>query len=161
MKYEKDTNEKTPPVTPAPCQSMGNVEHYLAGIEEKVAALISICQQRQNMLQSQQERSPPMHLDSCTAPEQNPSESVMTEGSSDIMAKEHRLRVQIGTTEDGLPITKQVSAKSELELADKAVEAIIQSGRIYDFLPGENMLPPETIKVTQEVRKTSFRERNI
>ena len=74
------------------------------------------------------------------------------------MAKEHRLRVQIGTTEDGLPITKQVSAKSELELADKAVEAIIQSGRIYDFLPRENVLPPEMTKVTPEVKKTSFRE---
>ena len=74
------------------------------------------------------------------------------------MAKEHRLRVQIGTTEDGLPITKQVSAKSELELADKAVEAIIQSGRIFDFLPRENVLPPEMTKVAPEVKKTSFRE---
>ena len=61
MKYEKDTNEKTPPVTLAPCQSMRNVERYLEGIEEKVA-LISICQQRKKMLRENRE-TPAAHLD--------------------------------------------------------------------------------------------------
>ena len=158
MTYEKKPNENAPPGAEAPCRSLASMESLLAEIEGRTNAIFTICQTHQNMLQSLLERSPPAHLDSCTAPEQNPSESVMTEGSSDIMAKEHRLRVQIGTTEDGLPITKQVSAKSELELADKAVEAIIQSGRIYDFLPRENVLPPEVTKVTPEVKKTSFRE---
>jgi len=158
MTYEKTPNEKMPPGADAPCRSLENVENLLAEIKGKANDIFTICQTHQNMLQSLLERSPPAHLDSCTAPEQNPPAFVMTEGSSDIMAKEHRLRVQIGATEDGLPITKQVSAKSELELADKAVEAIIQSGRIYDFLPRENVLPPEVTKITPEVKKTSFRE---
>ena len=142
MTYEKKSNGNAPPGAEASCRSLANIESLLAEIEGKADDIFTICQTHQNMLQSLLERSPPAHLDSCTAPEQYPPAFVMTEGSSDIMAKEHRLRVQIGTTEDGLPITKQVSAKSELELADKAVEAIIQSGRIYDFLPRENMIPP-------------------
>ena len=158
MTYKKDMNEMMPPALPAPCSSLPTVERHLIGIEEKIKTLVTICQTHQNMLQSLLERSPPAHLDSCTTPEQNPPVFVMTEGSSDIMAKEHRLRVQIGTTEEGMPITKQISAKSELELADKAVEAMVQSGRIYDFLPRENMIPADASKVTTEVRKTSFRE---
>ena len=158
MTYEKKSNGNAPPGAEAPCRSLASMESLLAEIKGKTNDIFTICQTHQNMLQSLLERSPPAHLDSCTTPEQNPPAFVMTEGSSDIMAKEHRLRVQIGTTEDGLPITKQVSAKSELELADKAVEAIIQSGRIYDFLPRENVLPPEVTKVTPEVKKTSFRE---
>lgn len=47
----------------------------------------------------------------------------------------HRLRVQTGTDEHGRPIVRQLRADSELELAEAVARVLIQSGRIYDFLP--------------------------
>lgn len=51
------------------------------------------------------------------------------------MAKQHRLRVIVGYTEDNEPIIKQIAAPSETTLADMAIKAVIKSGRIAEFLP--------------------------
>ena len=48
----------------------------------------------------------------------------------------HRLRACIGYNDDGSPITTQVRAVSELELADKVVRAILRSERKEEFLRG-------------------------
>jgi len=50
-----------------------------------------------------------------------------------IMAK-HRIRVCVGYKEDGSPIIRQLCANSELEMADKAVKAILQSERRSEFV---------------------------
>jgi len=57
------------------------------------------------------------------------------------MAK-HRIRVCVGYTKDGSPITKQVSANSELELTDKIVRMVLQSDRRCEFMDIQEA-PPE------------------
>lgn len=49
--------------------------------------------------------------------------------------KEIRLRVIIGKDENGAPILRRVGAYSETELADKVIKAVVESGRIAEFLP--------------------------
>lgn len=46
----------------------------------------------------------------------------------------HRLRVCIGSNDDGSPIIKQICATSELELAEMAVKALLKSGRRSEFV---------------------------
>ncbi|MBR6459472.1 MAG: site-specific integrase [Actinomycetaceae bacterium] len=52
------------------------------------------------------------------------------------MAKQHRLRVVVGYDDNQQPIIKQLASTRELTLADAAVKAMIQSGRIAEFMPG-------------------------
>lgn len=46
----------------------------------------------------------------------------------------HRMRVCVGYREDGSPITTQIRATTETELADKVVHVMLQSERLYEFL---------------------------
>ena len=68
-------------------------------------------------------------LENCTAAVQKP---LLTEGECD-MAK-HRMRTCIGYNADGTPMIKQISGDSELELADKIVNAILSSSRRQEFI---------------------------
>lgn len=51
-----------------------------------------------------------------------------------------RLRVVIGKNEDGTPIVRRVGAYDELSLADKVIKAVVDSGRIAEFLPASVMV---------------------
>lgn len=53
----------------------------------------------------------------------------------DAPMKEIRLRVIVGKNEDGSPIIRRVGAYDELALADKVIKAVVESGRIAEFLP--------------------------
>ena len=56
----------------------------------------------------------------------------------------HRLRVCIGYKEDGSPITRQICATSEFELADLAAKALLKSARRNEFvadLPVQEAIP--------------------
>lgn len=68
-------------------------------------------------------------LENCTGAVQKP---LLTEGECD-MAK-HRMRTCIGYNADGTPMIKQISGDSELELADKIVNAILASSRRQEFI---------------------------
>ena len=59
-------------------------------------------------------------LENCTNAVQMP---LLTEGERD-MAK-HRMRTCIGYNDDGTSVIKQISASSELELADKIVRTYL------------------------------------
>ena len=49
--------------------------------------------------------------------------------------KEIRLRVKVGTDDEGKPVIRRVGAYDEISLADKVAQALVESGRIYEFLP--------------------------
>lgn len=44
-------------------------------------------------------------------------------------------RIIIGYEEDGTPITRMLKAKNQQEMNDKIIQAVIESGRIYEYLP--------------------------
>jgi len=79
--------------------------------------------------------SPTMYLDNCTDVAQIPSPL-----RGDLQMAKHRLRICIGYNDDHSPIIKQISANSELELADKAAHTILDSERRKEFIsePTEN-----------------------
>ena len=56
--------------------------------------------------------------------------------------KRIRIRVITGYTEDGSAIVKRLSAYDELTLADSVVRAVVESGRIAEFLNDEEILSP-------------------
>ena len=71
------------------------------------------------------------------------------------IVKRIRIRVITGYTEDGSAIVSRLSAYDELTLADKVIRAVVESGRITEFLDGEEITitaekalekPPEAIK---------------
>lgn len=68
--------------------------------------------------------------------------SHMPEGEEAGMAK-YRIRVQIGTNDDGTPIFKQVQAENQNTLNDRIVIAYIESGRIWEFLQKPEIEPPK------------------
>ena len=87
----------------------------------------------------------PPNLDNVHINGQNPCSQEVT------MSKEHRLRVKVGNNDDGTAIIRQVRGKSELELADNVIRAVIQSGRIWEMLPRPMEQAPEIVK-------TNFKE---
>lgn len=78
-----------------------------------------------------------MYLDNRTS-----SATGMSEGETD-MAK-HRQRVMISTNDDGTPVYQWIQGDSLNELNDRIVQAYIQSGRIWEFIPHPQVL--ETTK---------------
>lgn len=67
-------------------------------------------------------------LDSCT-------HSIhLSESRKEEQMAQKRMRVQVGTDVLGNPVIKQVSAMNELDLSDKVIRAVVESGRIYEFI---------------------------
>ena len=97
-------------------------------------------------------------LENCKEDEQNVPSVVESEGrEEDNMTKEHRLRIRIGYTEDGQPVTRQLWAKSELELGEKVLQAFVQSGRIREFFP-QLAAPQQSEQKTAKTKLTNFKE---
>lgn len=72
------------------------------------------------------------------------------------MAKQHRLRVCVGMNDDGTPIVKQISASSEMALADKAVMAILASERRYEFFEALGITSGDLAKNEQSKEIPTF-----
>ena len=137
---------------------------YLQEITGQLKALTEICKSQRDMLKYLIEFKTDPHLDNCTDSDPNNPPAMMTEGSTDIMAKEHRIRVCVGYDDNGNAVTKRLSANDELSLADKVIEAVVRSGRIKDFLNTEIEFGPNELKLLEEAKqaqatkKTPFRE---
>ena len=111
--------------------------------EEKILSVLSGIEKRLSNLENappdvvQYPGASPPHLENCTSGSvlctQFGSEKSLPDERSDSM--QHRLRVQTGTDQHGKPIVRQLRADSELDLAEAVARALVQSGRIYDFLP--------------------------
>ena len=96
-------------------------------------------------------------LENCKEGEQNVPVIVESEGrDEDNMAKEHRLRIRIGYTEDGEPVIRQLSARSELELGEKVLRAFVQSGRIREFFP-QLSAPQQPEAKPTKAKRTNFK----
>ena len=50
------------------------------------------------------------------------------------MATRQRLRVCVGYNDDGSPVIKHVTAKTEMELADRVAKALLDSERRGEFV---------------------------
>lgn len=68
-------------------------------------------------------------LDNCTSYVQTP---LQTEG--ELAMANNRMRVCVGYNDDGTPIVKRIAGETELQLADNAVKAILQSERRAEFV---------------------------
>ena len=79
------------------------------------------------------------YLDNCTGSGQVPCSM----SGDSVMSKEHRLRVQLGVNDDGMPIVRQIRGKSELELSENIIKAVIASGRIWDYIPRPTQVEPK------------------
>ncbi len=73
------------------------------------------------------------------------------------MAREHRLRICVGFDGDGGQIIRQISAKSEVELGDAVVRALMKSGRLVEFIP-EIYQQFEASKREPAPKKTNFKK---
>lgn len=71
----------------------------------------------------------PVNLEKCTNHAQM---LLLPEGG---LAMANRLRICVGYNDDGSPVIKRITAKTEMELADKAVRAILDSERRKEFVP--------------------------
>ena len=69
-------------------------------------------------------------LENCTEVEQMP----LSEEGDETMATRQRLRVCVGYNDDGSPVIKHVTAKTELELADRVAKALLDSERRGEFV---------------------------
>ncbi len=58
----------------------------------------------------------------------------MSKGEPDDMAKDRR-KVKIATNDDGTPVYKDIQGANQNEVNVKIVQAFIESGRIWDFMP--------------------------
>lgn len=67
---------------------------------------------------------------------------------------QHRLRVCVDYNDDGTPVVKQVSASSELALADRIVRAVLGSNRRDEFLSELKEDAPPFKEYTEEYFKT-------
>ena len=76
------------------------------------------------------------------------------------IVKRIRIRVITGYTEDGSAIVSRLSAYDELTLADKVIRAVVESGRIAEFLDGEEItITAEKVsEKLSEAVKTPFGE---
>lgn len=101
-----------------------------------------VCNGLRDMLQSQQGYMP-MNLDNCTDASQSAPEG------GNPMAYE-RIRVFMGLDNHGKPIYTQISGKTQDERNDKVIEAYIQSGRIWEFIPKQptSIYTPTIVKST-------------
>lgn len=107
----------------------------IEAVNQAVHNLTMICKSKDDMVELQADTGSGAHLENCIAKRvQSESDAMISEGSNEIMAREHRLRVLVGHDENGASIIKRVSAYDELSLADKIVEAVVRSGRIKEFL---------------------------
>ena len=87
---------------------------YLREIIGQLKTLTEVCKTQRDMLKYLIEFKNGPHLDSCTDSDPNNPPAMMTEGSADIMAKEHRIRVCVGYDDNGNAVTKRLSANDEL-----------------------------------------------
>ena len=147
MKKESKTKEKTGYCT------QDEKTSYLREITGQLKALTEICKSQRDMLKYLIEFKTGPHLDNCTDSDPNNPPAMMTEGSADIMAKEHRIRVCVGCDDNGNAVTKRLSANDELSLADKVIEAVVKSGRIKDFLNTEIEFGPNELKLLEEAKQ--------
>lgn len=69
-------------------------------------------------------------LENCTESEQTP----LSYEGDETMANRQRIRVCVGYNDDGSPVIKHVTAKSELELADRVAKALLESERRSEFV---------------------------
>ena len=107
----------------------------IEAVNQAVHNLTMICKSKDDVVELQADTGSGAHLENCIAKRvQSESDAMISEGSNEIMAREHRLRVLVGHDENGASIIKRVSAYDELSLADKIVEAVVRSGRIKEFL---------------------------
>lgn len=128
-----------------------NPETQLDRIENAIDRLLNACNSDADVLKSMLKPEASPNLENRTKHEQDVPSHEKTE--EEIMAKEHRMRVIIGTDDRGKSITRQLSARSELELADKVIRAVVASGRIKEFIPDKAMAATEQ----PAQKKTNFK----
>jgi len=151
-----DNHLRTQPETAVP-----DLENRMNRLESGIHNLLIVCNRQSDMLQCLLRELPSEHLEKSKIYETDAQAAVMSEGSIDIMAKEHRIRVCIGYDENGDPIIKRLSASDEIALADKVVEAMVKSGRIREFLNQEIVYSPREIQAAQSEpapAKTNFKD---
>lgn len=103
-------------------------------IERHLSSVMAICAARANVVQSMS--GSPEFLENCTGDTQMP----LPEEGELTMVK-HRARVCVGFNDDGSPVVQQVSGRTEIDLSDNIVRAILKSARRNEFVIGEAMLP--------------------
>lgn len=133
-------------------EAVGNCKRWRS-IEAARSKLkrIPACSMAGNMVSSGRGSFPPMYLENV---DKNVGDS---RGGEDTM-KELRIRVITGFKEDGSAIVKRVGAYDELTLADKVIRAVVESGRIAEFLPAgmTQPLPEKPPERPPEAAKTRF-----
>lgn len=106
----------------------------LRRIEQRLTRVMAICVAQANVIQSW--TGSPGLLENCTGETQMP----LPEEGELTMVK-HRARVCVGFNDDGSPVVQQVSGRTEIELSDSIVRAILNSARRGEFVSGEAMEP--------------------
>ena len=103
-------------------------------IERYLSRAMAICAAQINVVQSM--AGGPELLENCTGDTQMP----LPEEGELTMVK-HRARVCVGFSDDGSPVVQQVSGRTEIDLSDNIVRAILNSARRSEFVSGEAAMP--------------------
>lgn len=99
-------------------------QNYLGWVAGRNAAMLQLLMERYGSA---------ANLENCTSYIQTP---LQTEG--ELAMANNRMRVCVGFNDDGTPIVKRIVGDTELQLADNAVRAILQSERRSEFVKDEN-----------------------
>ena len=91
-------------------------------------------------------------LENCTDVEQMP----LSEEGDETMATRQRLRVCVGYNDDGSPVIKHVTAKTEMELADRVAKALLDSERRGEFVKANEA--PHAKEAPQKPALPMFKE---
>ena len=91
-------------------------------------------------------------LENCTEMEQVP----LSEEGDETMATRQRLRVCVGYNDDGSPVIKHVTAKTEMELADRVAKALLDSERRGEFVKANEA--PQAKEAPQKPALPMFKE---
>ena len=92
---------------------------------DSLSRLITAIDQRtNNVVKSESRDNPSATFENCTFDAQRP----LPEEGDQTMAK-LRMRICVGTNDDGSPVTMQISGKTQLDLADNVARALLNSSR--------------------------------
>jgi len=109
------------------------IENLLATLVEGQKSQQKACEAISKMVEYVLSRDGSVHLDNTHSTDFSQHDgNAMKEDY--FMADHRKLRVQIDTDDIGKPVVKQVYGKTELELSDKVIMAVIKSGRIWSML---------------------------
>lgn len=127
------------------------LREYLKANDSKLDKLIRACESVAKVIPLSTRASPSAYLD-------NIDRNVGNSREGEDTMKELRIRVVTGFNEDGSAIVKRVGAYDELALADKVIRAVVESGRIAEFLPAgvTQPLPEKPPEQPPEAAKTCF-----